>query len=181
MAFRDARPDRPPGPARAMPAAASFTVRPATPADVPQVLAFIRALADYERLLDQVVATEEGLRAALFGPRPYAEVAIAEDAERPLGFALFFHTFSTFLGQPGIYLEDLFVVPEARGRGVGRALLRHLAGLAVARGCGRVEWAVLNWNAPAIRFYESLGARPNGEWTVYRLTGAPLVTLAGPE
>jgi GNAT superfamily N-acetyltransferase len=158
---------------------APFTVRPATAADVPQILTFICALADYERLLDQVVATEDGLREALFGPRPYAEVAIAEDAERPLGFALFFHTFSTFLGQPGIYLEDLFVVPDARGRGVGRALLKHLAALAIARRCGRVEWAVLNWNAPAIRFYESLGARPNGEWTVYRLTGEPLVTLAG--
>jgi GNAT superfamily N-acetyltransferase len=157
---------------------ASFTVRPATTADVPQILTFIRALAEYERLLDQVVATEDGLRDALFGPRPFAEVVIADAPHRPLGFALFFHTFSTFLGQPGIYLEDLFVVPEARGRGVGRALLRHLAGLAIARRCGRVEWAVLDWNAPAIRFYESLGARPNGEWTVYRLTGDPLVTLA---
>ena len=162
-----------------MPDLAPFTVRPATVADVSQILAFIRGLADYERLLDQVVATEGGLREALFGARPYAEVVIAEDPDRPLGFALFFHTFSTFLGQPGLYLEDLFVVPDARGRGVGRALLRHLAGLAIARRCGRVEWAVLDWNAPAIRFYESLGARPNEEWTVYRLTGEPLVTLAG--
>jgi GNAT superfamily N-acetyltransferase len=157
---------------------APFTVRPATAADVPQILAFIRALADYERLLDRVVATEAGLHAALFGARPYAEVVLAEDPERPLGFALFFHTFSTFLGQPALYLEDLFVVPDARGRGVGRGLLRHLAGLAIDRKCGRVEWAVLDWNAPAIRFYESVGARPNQEWTVYRLTGAPLVTLA---
>jgi GNAT superfamily N-acetyltransferase len=155
-----------------------MTIRPATVADVPQILTFIRALADYERLLSAVVATEEGLRAALFGPRPYAEVVLAEADGAPVGFALFFHTFSTFLGQPGIYLEDLFVVPEARGRGVGRALLAHLARLAGARGCGRVEWAVLDWNAPAIRFYESLGAQPNSEWTVYRLTGDPLATLA---
>lgn len=156
----------------------SVTLRAATPADTPQILGFIRALAEYERLLDEVVATEAGLGAALFGPRPYAEVVIAEDAGTPVGFALFFHTFSTFVGQPGIYLEDLFVIPTARGKGVGRALLAHLAQLAVARGCGRVEWAVLDWNRPAIGFYESLGARPNEEWTVYRLTGEPLVTLA---
>jgi GNAT superfamily N-acetyltransferase len=157
-----------------------MTLRPATAADVPQILAFIRALAEYERLLHEVVATEDGIRAALFGPRPYAEVILAEEAGLPVGFALFFHTFSTFLGQPGIYLEDLFVVPEARGQGVGKALLAELARLAVARGCGRVEWAVLDWNAPAIRFYDSLGARPNQEWTVYRLTGAPLAALAAP-
>jgi GNAT superfamily N-acetyltransferase len=157
-----------------------MTLRPATVDDVPQIFAFIRALADYERLLHEVVATEDGLRGALFGPRPYAEVVLAEDAGVPLGFALFFHTFSTFLGQPGLYLEDLFVIPEARGRGVGKALLTQLARLAVERGCGRVEWAVLDWNAPAIRFYDSLGARPNDEWTVYRLTGDPLAALAGP-
>jgi GNAT superfamily N-acetyltransferase len=156
-----------------------MTLRPATVDDVPQVLAFIRALADYERLLHEVVATEDGLRQALFGPRPFAEVVLAEDGGVPLGFALFFHTFSTFLGRPGIYLEDLFVIPEARGRGVGRTLLAHLARLAVERGCGRVEWAVLDWNAPAIRFYDSLGARPNDDWTIYRLTGAPLAALAG--
>jgi GNAT superfamily N-acetyltransferase len=155
-----------------------MTLRAATIDDVPQILAYIRALAEYERLLDDVVATEDSLRRALFGARPFAEVVLAEDAGAPLGFALFFHTFSTFLGQPGIYLEDLFVVPEARGRGVGRALLAHLARLATARGCGRVEWAVLDWNAPAIRFYESLGARPNAGWTVYRLTGESLATLA---
>jgi GNAT superfamily N-acetyltransferase len=125
-----------------------------------------------------VVATEDGLRQALFGPRPYAEVVLAEDDERPIGFALFFHTFSTFVGRPGIYLEDLFVVPEARGRGVGRALLTHLSRLAVERGCGRVEWAVLDWNAPAIRSYQSLGAVPNSEWTVYRLADEPLAALA---
>jgi GNAT superfamily N-acetyltransferase len=156
-----------------------MTLRSATIDDVPQVLAFIRALAAYERLLHAVVATEDGLRLALFGPRPYAEVVLAEDAGIPIGFALFFHTFSTFLGQPGLHLEDLFVIPEARGRGVGRALLGHLARLAVERGCGRVEWAVLDWNAPAIRFYESLGAKPNTEWTIYRLTGDPLAALAG--
>jgi GNAT superfamily N-acetyltransferase len=157
---------------------APMTLRPAIVDDIPQILAFIRALADYERLLHEVIATEDGLRTALFGSRPYAEVVLAEDAGVPVGFALFFHTFSTFLGQPGLYLEDLFVVPEARGRGVGRALLGHLARVAVARGCGRVEWAVLDWNAPAIRFYDSLGARPNEEWTVYRLTGDPLAALA---
>jgi GNAT superfamily N-acetyltransferase len=156
-----------------------MTLRFATTADVPLILTFIRALAEYERLLHEVVATEDGLRAALFGPRPYAEVVLAEDAGTPVGFALFFHTFSTFLGRPGIYLEDLFVVPEARGKGVGRALLAELARLALTRGCGRVEWAVLDWNATAIRFYESLGARPNEAWTVYRLTGDPLAALAG--
>jgi GNAT superfamily N-acetyltransferase len=155
-----------------------MTLRFATDADVPQILAFIRALADYERLLHEVVATEDGLRHALFGPRPYAEVVLAEHDGVPVGFALFFHTFSTFLGQPGIYLEDLFVIPEARGTGVGKALLAELARLALARGCGRVEWAVLDWNAPAIRFYDSLGATPNDGWTVYRLTGDRLAALA---
>jgi GNAT superfamily N-acetyltransferase len=155
-----------------------MTLRAATVDDVPQILAFIRALAEYERLLHEVVATEDGLRRALFGPRPYAEVVLAEDGGAPIGFALFFHTFSTFVGLPGIYLEDLFVVPEARGRGVGRALLTHLYRLALERGCGRVDWAVLDWNAPAIRFYESLGAQPNSDWTVYRLAGEPLAGLA---
>ena len=161
-----------------MPSHVPVSIRAARPDDTPLILTFIRDLAEYERLLDQVVATEAGLRAALFGPRPYAEVAIAEAEGRPVGFALFFHTFSTFLGRPGLYLEDLYVRPEARGRGVGRALLVHLARLAGARGCGRVEWAVLDWNAPAIGFYERLGARANADWTVYRLTGAPLAALA---
>jgi GNAT superfamily N-acetyltransferase len=156
----------------------SLSLRAATVADTPQIFAFIKALAEYERLADRVVATESGLRDALFGPRPYAEVVLAEDAGEPVGFALFFHNFSTFLGRPGIYLEDLFVLPAARGRGVGRALLAYLAGLAVERQCGRVEWAVLDWNAPAIGFYERLGAAPNAEWTVYRLTGEPLAALA---
>jgi GNAT superfamily N-acetyltransferase len=157
----------------------TVTLRAATPADTPQILGFIRALAEYERLLDHVVATEATLGAALFGPRPYAEVVIAEDGGTPVGFALFFHTFSTFLGQPGIYLEDLFVIPSARGKGVGRALLAHLAQLAVARGCGRVEWAVLDWNRPAIGFYERLGATLLSDWRICRLTGDALAQLAG--
>jgi GNAT superfamily N-acetyltransferase len=123
--------------------------------------------------------TEDLLAAGLFGARPYAEVLLAVDEDRPVGFALFFHNFSTFLGRPGIYLEDLFVVPEERAGGIGRALLEHLARLAVDRGCGRLEWAVLDWNRDAIAFYERLGARPNSDWTVYRLTGEALATLAG--
>lgn len=126
-----------------------------------------------------MVATEEAIRETLFGERPYAEVIIAEDDGQPVGFALFFHNYSTFLGQPGIYLEDLFVVPEGRGRGYGKALLAELARIAVARNCGRVEWAVLNWNTPAIEFYEALGARPQSEWQVYRVTGEALQRLAG--
>jgi len=137
----------------------------------------IRELAKFERLEDQVVTTDELLQAGLFGPRPYAEAVIAEDDGRPIGFALFFHTFSTFLARPGLYLEDLFVLSDQRCRGVGRALLAHLAHLAVERGCGRLEWSVLNWNQDAIRFYERLGARPNSEWTVYRLTGEALDAL----
>jgi len=123
--------------------------------------------------------TEEKLTDSLFGERRYAETLIAQDDGEPVGFALFFHNFSTFLAQPGIYLEDLFVVPEQRGRGVGRALLERLAQVAVDRGCGRLEWAVLDWNKDAIKFYERLGAKPNSEWTVYRLTGQPLHALAG--
>jgi GNAT superfamily N-acetyltransferase len=158
-----------------------FRIREAVEADVPLVASLIRELAEYERLLDQVTLTEAGLRDALFGHRRYAEVAIAEAAEgaaEPMGFALFFHNFSTFLGQPGIYLEDLFVRPAHRGEGVGRALLRHLAEVAVARGCGRLEWAVLDWNESAIGFYRRLGARPASGWSVYRLEGAALERLA---
>jgi GNAT superfamily N-acetyltransferase len=154
-------------------------IRPASPADVALILRFIRELARYEKLEDSVVATEEMIRETLFGARPYAEVIIAEEGDTPVGFALFFHNYSTFLGQPGIYLEDLFVVPEGRGRGYGKALLAELARIAVERNCGRVEWAVLNWNTPAIEFYKSLGAKPQDEWTVYRVTGEALTKLAG--
>ena len=154
-------------------------IRSATKEDVPIVAELIRGLARYEKLENEVVMTEDLLAAGLFGERPYAEVVLAVDEDRPVGFALFFHNFSTFLGRPGIYLEDLFVVPEERGSGVGRALLEHLARLAVNRGCGRLEWAVLDWNRDAIAFYERLGARPNSDWTVYRLTGEALTTLAG--
>lgn len=156
----------------------TLRIRPAVKADVPLILRFIRELADYERLLHEVVATEDRLRDTLFGARPAAEVVIAEDGGEPLGFALFFHNYSTFLAQPGIYLEDLYVGPEARGRGAGRALLAHLARLAKERGCGRLEWWVLDWNESAIRFYRSLGAQPMDDWTVFRLAGAPLARLA---
>jgi GNAT superfamily N-acetyltransferase len=157
---------------------ASLTVRPAAEHEVPEVLRFIRELAVYERLEHEVVATEAALRAALFGPRPYAEVALACLDGTPVGFALFFHNFSTFVGKPGIYLEDLFVRPEARGRGVGRSLLAWLARTALERGCGRLEWAVLDWNEPAIGFYRSLGAVSQDEWTTMRVSGAALERLS---
>ena len=150
----------------------------ATADDVPLVLRFIRELAEYERLAHAVVATEALLRDELFGPRPWAEALIAREDEEPVGFALFFHSFSTFAGRHGLYLEDLYVKPERRGRGVGRALLAHLAALALERGCARFEWAVLDWNEPAIRFYESLGARAMDDWTVYRLQGEALRRVA---
>jgi GNAT superfamily N-acetyltransferase len=154
-------------------------VREAAAADVPLLAALIRELATYERLLPEVTMTEERLSRNLFGPHPYAEAVIAEDAEgRPLGFALFFHNFSTFLGLPGIYLEDLYVRPGDRGRGTGRELLEHLARLARDRGCGRLEWSVLDWNEPAIGFYQRLGARANSDWTGYRLEGEALARLA---
>ena len=153
-------------------------IRPATPDDLLAIAALIRGLAEYEQLAHAVVLSEEKLRAHLFGPRPYAEVLIAEDASAVVGFALFFHNYSTFRSQPGIYLEDLFVLPEARGRGHGKALLVALAKLAVARDCARVEWSVLNWNEPSINFYKSLGAKPMDEWTVYRLTDEALTKLA---
>src|SRR5436305_9734645 len=146
-----------------------MTIREATEADVPLILKFIRDLADYERLADRVTATEEMIRRTLFGSPRFAEVLIAEEAGAPAGFALFFHNYSTFLGQPGIYLEDLFVRPEMRGRGIGKSILTHLARLAKERGCGRIEWAVLNWNKPSIDFYKSIGAEPLDDWIVFRL------------
>ncbi len=153
-------------------------IRDATPDDIPTIAALIRALAEYERLAHEVVLDEGELRAHLFGERPYAEVILAEHEGEVVGFALFFHNFSTFLGKPGIYLEDLFVRPEHRGGGHGRALLAHLAGIAVARGCGRIEWSVLDWNEPSIAFYRSLGATEMDDWTTYRLTGDSLADLA---
>ena len=153
------------------------STRPATPADVPAILGFIRALADYEKLTHQVVATEALLHEHLFAPRPAAEVLIGELSGRPVGFALFFPNFSTFLAKPGLYLEDLFVLPEARGRGVGKALLIAVAKLAVERDAGRLEWAVLDWNAPAIGFYRGVGAVPMDDWTTMRVTGDALQTL----
>jgi GNAT superfamily N-acetyltransferase len=160
-------------------AAPAFRIAPATIEDVPLILRLIKALAEYEKLSDQVVATETRLRESLFGADPSAEVVIGYAGDEPAGFALFFHTFSTFLGQRGLYLEDLFVVPEWRGRGLGRLLLSHLARIAVERGCGRMEWSVLDWNEPAIGVYRSVGAVPMDEWTVYRLTGSALRALAG--
>jgi GNAT superfamily N-acetyltransferase len=155
----------------------SVVIRPADRSDVPVIAGLIRGLARFEKLEEEVTMTEELLARNLFGPRPYAETLIAEDGAAPVGFALFFHNFSTFLAKPGIYLEDLFVVPEHRGRGIGRALLQRLAQIAVERDCGRLEWAVLDWNREAIGFYERLGARPNSEWTVYRLAGEALTSL----
>jgi GNAT superfamily N-acetyltransferase len=154
------------------------TIRLAQPHETAEVLAFIRELALYERLADQVVASEADLAAALFGPRPYAEVVFACVAGRPAGFALFFHNFSTFLGKPGIYLEDLFVRPAARGQGLGKALLAWLARTALERGCARLDWSVLDWNAPALGFYRSLDAVALDEWKTLRLTGAALRRLA---
>lgn len=153
-------------------------IRPATPADCSLIVELIRELAEYEKLLDQCHATPEALRESLFGDRPQAECLIAEHGSAGVGFALFFHNYSTFLAKPGLYLEDLYVRPAARGLGIGKALLAALAKLAVERGYGRFEWSVLDWNAPAIRFYESLGAKPQDEWTIYRVTGEALVTLA---
>lgn len=146
--------------------------------DVPLILEYIRELAEYEKIADQVVATEEVLASSLFGPQPAAEVILAELVGEPVGFALFFQNFSTLLGRPGIYLEDLYVRPLARGRGVGRALLAFLAALTVERGMARLDWWVLDWNESAIRFYRQLGAVAMDEWTVYRLTGDALKGLA---
>jgi len=156
----------------------SLQIVPATERDVPVILRMIKGLAEYERLAGHVTATEERLRTTLFGPRPAAEVVIGYADNAPAGFALFFQNYSTFLAQPGIYLEDLFVVPEARGFGYGRQLLIYLARLAAERGCGRLEWSVLDWNEPAIGFYKKLGAVPMEDWTIFRLTGDALTRLA---
>ena len=153
-------------------------LRPATERDVPLILSFIRELAEYERLSHEVVATEEVLRASLFGEKSAAEVVIGDYGDEPAGFALFFHNFSTFLARPGIYLEDLYVTPGLRGRGIGRAMLAYLARLAKERDCGRLEWSVLDWNEPAIKLYRSMGATPMDDWTTYRVTGEALDGLA---
>jgi GNAT superfamily N-acetyltransferase len=157
---------------------AGARIREANEEDVPLILSLIRELAEYEKLSDEVVATEDGLRDSLFGERRYAEVLIAEHDGAPAGFALFFHNFSTFLGKPGIYLEDLYVKPAFRGAGIGKKLLVRLASLAVGRGCGRLEWWVLDWNELAIGFYRSVGAEPMDDWTVYRVSGSALEDLA---
>jgi GNAT superfamily N-acetyltransferase len=156
----------------------NFLIRPASVTDVPIILELIRALATYERAPNEVTATEQGLTEVLFGQKPSAEVLLAFENDRAVGFAVFFHNFSTWLGRPGVYLEDLFVRPEDRGKGYGRALLVYLAKIARDRGCGRMEWAVLDWNEPAINFYQKLGAKPMHEWTVFRLTGEEIAKLA---
>ena len=156
-----------------------ISIRPATAADVPLILTFIRELAEYEKLAHEVVASEADFHDALFGPRPVIEAVIASIGGEPVGYALFFPNFSTFLGKLGLYLEDLYVRPQARGLGAGRALLEHLAQIAVDRGWGRFEWAVLDWNEPSIGFYKKMGARPMDEWTIFRMTGEPLRRLAG--
>jgi GNAT superfamily N-acetyltransferase len=157
---------------------APITITPATPDDVPAILAMIRELAEYEKLLDRVTATEEMLDRSLFGPRPHAEVLMGRLDGNTVGYALFFHSFSTFLARPGIYLEDVYVRPAARGRGVGKALLRAVARVARDRDCGRIEWSVLDWNKPSIDFYLSLGARPLDEWTMFRLDELGIANLA---
>ena len=156
----------------------SVTVTPATPQDVPTILSLIRELAEYEKLLDRVTATEDLLRRTLFGSRPYAEVLVARLDGRAIGYALFFHSYSTFLARPGIYLEDVYVQPAFRGRGVGKALLRDVAQVARERDCGRMEWSVLDWNKPSIDFYLSLGAKPLDDWTTYRLDERAIADLA---
>ncbi|WP_395628131.1 GNAT family N-acetyltransferase [Sphingorhabdus sp.] len=155
-----------------------LSIRSATPADISLIGQFIRDLAEYEKLAHEVRFDEAVMAQKLFGPRPFAEVLIGEIDGTPQGFALFFHNFSTFEGRPGIYLEDLFVRPDARGSGLGKALLGKLAALAVERDCARLEWSVLDWNTPAIDFYKALGARPMDEWTVYRVDGDALTGLA---
>lgn len=159
-------------------AAMTTTIRPALANDAALIATLIRELAEYEKLLHECHVTTGAIAQSLFGDKPQAECVIAELDGAAVGFALFFHNYSTFLAKPGLYLEDLFVRPEARGHGVGKALLAHLAQLAAARGCGRFEWSVLDWNAPAIAFYESLGAKAQDEWTIYRITGDALNQLA---
>jgi GNAT superfamily N-acetyltransferase len=156
----------------------NFEIRSTSAADVPIILSLIRELAEYERAPDAVVATETGLRDVLFGPKRSAEVLLALEGGEPVGFAVYFYNFSTWLGRPGLYLEDLFVRPAVRGKGFGRALLERLAQIAKERGCGRMEWAVLDWNDPAIQFYRRLGAEPMNEWTVFRLTTEGIAKLA---
>lgn len=156
----------------------STTIRPAIADDVPVILSFVRDLAEYEKLSHVVTATEAGLREALFGAHPGAEVVLAYEGQEAVGFAVYFHNFSTFLGVKGLWLEDLFVRPAYRGRGHGKALLLHVARIAYQRGCGRFEWAVLDWNEPSIRFYKSLGAQPLDDWTIMRVTGPALHALA---
>lgn len=156
----------------------SFNIRFANPEDVPLVLSFIKQLAEYEKLAHEVIATEEVLHMTLFGERNVAEVIFGEYKGEAVGFALFFHNFSTFLGRPGLYLEDLYVKPEMRGKGLGKIMLSYLAYLAKERDCGRLEWWVLDWNKPSINFYKSLGAKPMDEWTVFRITGDTLDSLA---
>ena len=157
----------------------AFEIRPATAADVPTILALIRELAEFEHLAHEVVASEDGLREALFGRQPGAEVIIGQVGDDVVGFALFFANFSTFLGRPGLYLEDLYVRPKFRGQGHGEQLLRHLARLCVERNYGRLEWSVLDWNQRAINFYKALGAQPLDEWTAFRVTGEALTQLGG--
>jgi GNAT superfamily N-acetyltransferase len=159
----------------------NFEIKSATPADVPLILSFIKELADYEKLLHEVVATEDILKKTLFGEKKYAEVIIGFLNNQPVSFALFFHNFSSFLGRPGIYLEDLYVKPEVRGNGIGQRMLTYLARLAKQRNCGRLEWWVLDWNKSAIDFYKRLGAIPMDEWTVFRVTGEALDKLAAGE
>ncbi|MDE3059653.1 MAG: GNAT family N-acetyltransferase [Pseudomonadota bacterium] len=152
------------------PSTAAFTIRRAVKGDAPQILRMIRELAEYENLTHEVVATEEGLDQTLFGPKSNAEVLLAEVAYEPVGFCLFFHNYSTFLGKPGVYIEDIFVRPDARGLGIGKALFAEVTRLGCERSCGRIEWSVLDWNRPAIEFYERMGAKHMKEWTIYRLT-----------
>ncbi|HEY2802100.1 MAG TPA: GNAT family N-acetyltransferase [Chthoniobacterales bacterium] len=162
----------------AISSARAFAIRTATVADTAVILQLINELAEYERAPNEVVASEAGLQESLFGAHPAAEVLLGEEAREPVCFALFFHNFSTWMGRRGLYLEDLFVRPEARGKGYGRALLVRLAEIARERDCGRMEWAVLDWNEPAIRFYRKLGAKPNDDWTIFRLTRQGISQLA---